>query len=66
MRMGLFGPRPLGGTTLALAPPLIFTRAQAERTVNVLDAALSEVETEGRTATAGHVETKRKPAATPR
>lgn len=66
MRMGLFGPRPLGGTTLALAPPLIFTKAQAERTVNVLDAALSEVETEGRTATESHGETKRKPAAAPR
>ena len=35
--------RPLGGTIL-LAPPLIFTKAQAERTVEVLDAALSQVE----------------------
>lgn len=40
--MGLFV-RPLGGTIL-LAPPLIFTRAQAERTVEMLDAALTEVE----------------------
>jgi adenosylmethionine-8-amino-7-oxononanoate aminotransferase len=40
--MGLFV-RPLGGTIL-LAPPLIFTKAQAERTVDVLDAALSAVE----------------------
>lgn len=35
--------RPLGGTIL-LAPPLIFTRAQAERTVDVLDTAISKVE----------------------
>ena len=41
--MGVFI-RPLGGTIL-LAPPLIFTRAQAERTVEVLDAAISKVET---------------------
>ncbi len=27
-----------------LAPPLIFTKAQAERAVDVLDAALSKVE----------------------
>ncbi len=40
--MGLFV-RPLGGTVL-LAPPLIFTPAQAERTVEVLDAALTQVE----------------------
>ena len=39
---GLFV-RPLGGTIL-LAPPLIFTRAQAERTVEVLDVAISTVE----------------------
>lgn len=39
---GLFV-RPLGGTIL-LAPPLIFTRAQAERTVEVLDEAISAVE----------------------
>jgi adenosylmethionine-8-amino-7-oxononanoate aminotransferase len=48
--MGLFV-RPLGGTIL-LGPPLIFTRAQAERTVEVLDAALSSVEA-GRLAEAG-------------
>jgi len=41
-RMGLFV-RPLGGTII-LGPPLIFTKAQAERTVEVLDTALSEVE----------------------
>jgi adenosylmethionine-8-amino-7-oxononanoate aminotransferase len=35
--------RPLGGTIL-LAPPLIFTKAQAERTVEVLDTALSKME----------------------
>jgi adenosylmethionine-8-amino-7-oxononanoate aminotransferase len=35
--------RPLGGTIL-LAPPLIFTKAQAERTVEILDAALTIVE----------------------
>jgi adenosylmethionine-8-amino-7-oxononanoate aminotransferase len=40
--MGLFV-RPLGGTIL-LAPPLIFTKVQAERTIDVLDAALSKVE----------------------
>jgi adenosylmethionine-8-amino-7-oxononanoate aminotransferase len=40
--MGLFV-RPVGGTIL-LAPPLIFTRAQADRTVEVLDSALSKVE----------------------
>jgi adenosylmethionine-8-amino-7-oxononanoate aminotransferase len=40
--MGLFV-RPFGGTVF-LAPPLTFTRAQAERTVEVLDAALARVE----------------------
>ncbi|HEX5590474.1 MAG TPA: aminotransferase class III-fold pyridoxal phosphate-dependent enzyme, partial [Candidatus Limnocylindrales bacterium] len=35
--------RPLGGTVL-LGPPLIFTRAQAERAVDVLDAAIGRVE----------------------
>jgi adenosylmethionine-8-amino-7-oxononanoate aminotransferase len=40
--MGLFV-RPVGGTIL-LAPPLIFTKAQAGRTVEVLDTALSKVE----------------------
>lgn len=40
--MGLFV-RPLGGTIL-IGPPLIFTRAQVERTVEVLDAALTQVE----------------------
>jgi len=44
MQMGLFGPRPLGGSTLVFAPPLIFTKAQAERSVDVLDAALLKVE----------------------
>ena len=44
MQLGLFGPRPLGGGTLVFAPPLIFTKAQAERAVEVLDAALSKVE----------------------
>lgn len=34
--------RPLGGT-IVLAPPLIYTREQAERTVEILDAALSRV-----------------------
>jgi adenosylmethionine-8-amino-7-oxononanoate aminotransferase len=41
--MGLFV-RPFGGTVF-LAPPLIFTKTQAARTVEVLDAALAEVET---------------------
>jgi adenosylmethionine-8-amino-7-oxononanoate aminotransferase len=41
-QMGLFV-RPLGGTIL-LGPPLIFTKAQAERTVDVLDTAFSTVE----------------------
>ncbi len=41
-RMGLFV-RPLGGTIM-LGPPLTFTKAQAERTVEVLDTALTEVE----------------------
>ncbi len=40
--MGLFV-RPLGGTIL-LGPPLIFSRFQAERTVEILDAALTRVE----------------------
>ena len=40
--LGLFV-RPVGGTIL-LAPSLIFTRAQAERTVDVLDSSLSKVE----------------------
>lgn len=40
--MGLFV-RPMGGTIL-LGPPLIFTRPQAERTVDVLDRALAAVE----------------------
>lgn len=40
--MGLFV-RPLGGTIL-VGPPLIFTKAQAERAVDVLDTALSKVE----------------------
>ena len=44
MEMGMFGPRPLGGSTLVFAPPLIFTKAQAERSVEVLDVALSKVE----------------------
>jgi len=35
--------RPLGGTVL-LGPPLIFTKAQAERTVDVLDTAIGRVE----------------------
>jgi hypothetical protein len=39
--MGLFV-RPLGGTII-LGPPLTFTRAQVERTVEVLDAALATV-----------------------
>jgi adenosylmethionine-8-amino-7-oxononanoate aminotransferase len=41
--MGLFV-RPFGGTVF-LAPPLIFTKAQADRTIEVLDAALTQVET---------------------
>ena len=40
--MGLFV-RPLGGTIL-LAPPLIFTQEQAERTVEILDIALTGAE----------------------
>jgi adenosylmethionine-8-amino-7-oxononanoate aminotransferase len=40
--MGLFV-RPLGGTIL-LGPPLIFTRAQADRAVEVLDTAIGRVE----------------------
>jgi adenosylmethionine-8-amino-7-oxononanoate aminotransferase len=40
--MGLFV-RPLGGTIL-IGPPLIFTHAQADRTVDILDAALERVE----------------------
>ncbi len=66
MRMGLFGPRPLGGTTLALAPPLVFTRAQAERTVDVLGAALSEVEAEIPSAGGSDGQTRREPAAASR
>jgi adenosylmethionine-8-amino-7-oxononanoate aminotransferase len=63
MRRGLFGPRPLGGITLALAPPLIFTKTQAERTVDVLDAALSEVEAETPAAAESHGATRHEPAA---
>ena len=44
MRMGLFGPRPVGGGTLIFAPPLIFTREQAAHAVEVLDAAVTDVE----------------------
>lgn len=44
MQMGVFGPRPIGGSTLVFGPPLIFTKAQAERCVDVLDGALSNVE----------------------
>jgi len=40
--MGVFV-RPLGGTIL-IAPPLTFTRDQAERVVEVLDTALTRVE----------------------
>jgi adenosylmethionine-8-amino-7-oxononanoate aminotransferase len=40
--MGVFV-RPLGGTVL-LGPPLIFTNAQAERAVDVLDTAITRVE----------------------
>ena len=40
--MGLFI-RPFGGTVF-LAPPLIFTKAQARHAVDVLDAALTQVE----------------------
>jgi adenosylmethionine-8-amino-7-oxononanoate aminotransferase len=40
--MGLFV-RPFGGT-IFLAPPLIFTKAQADRAVDILDAALTQVE----------------------
>ena len=63
MRRGMFGPRPLGGTTLVLAPPLIITRAQAEQAVNVLDAALSQVEAESGLAAGGNGETRRESAA---
>jgi adenosylmethionine-8-amino-7-oxononanoate aminotransferase len=44
MQMGVFGPRPVGGSTLVFAPPLIFTKAQAKTCVDVLDMALSTVE----------------------
>lgn len=44
--------RPLGGTVL-LAPPLIFTKAQAARTVDVLDTALSAVEAQLQSGTRG-------------
>ena len=40
--LGLFV-RPFGGVVF-LAPPLTYTRAQAERTVEILDAALGQVE----------------------
>ncbi len=49
LSMGLFV-RPLGGTIL-LGPPLIFTKAQADRTVEVLDAALTTVEARVRSRT---------------
>jgi L-2,4-diaminobutyrate transaminase len=45
MQMGLFGPRPLGGGTLVFAPPLIFTEAHADQAVDLLDTALTQVET---------------------
>lgn len=54
MQMGVFGPRPIGGSTLVFGPPLILTRAQADRCVEALDAALSRVEA-GLLATAGSV-----------
>jgi adenosylmethionine-8-amino-7-oxononanoate aminotransferase len=46
---GLFV-RPFGGTVF-LAPPLVFTEAQADRAVEVLDAALTQVETRASAAT---------------
>jgi adenosylmethionine-8-amino-7-oxononanoate aminotransferase len=57
--MGLFV-RPFGGTVF-LAPPLIFTKAQAERTVEVLDTALTQVETRIRSGPGGGVEREREP-----
>ncbi len=62
MRLGLFGPRPLGGTTLVLAPPLVFTKDQAKRAVDVLDAALSEVEEDLLSGTGSEGQMRREPA----
>jgi adenosylmethionine-8-amino-7-oxononanoate aminotransferase len=61
--MGLFV-RPFGGTVF-LAPPLIFTKAQAERTVEVLDAALTQVETRVLSMAAGGVGGLREPVGAP-
>jgi adenosylmethionine-8-amino-7-oxononanoate aminotransferase len=57
--MGLFV-RPFGGTVF-LAPPLIFTKAQAVRTVEVLDAALTRVETRVMSRPGGAVGSAREP-----
>jgi adenosylmethionine-8-amino-7-oxononanoate aminotransferase len=57
--MGLFV-RPFGGTVF-LAPPLIFTKAQADRAVEVLDTALTQVETRVLSGTAGGVGSTREP-----
>ena len=57
--MGLFV-RPFGGTVF-LAPPLIFTKAQADRAVDVLDAALTQVETRVPSGPEGRVDGARQP-----
>jgi adenosylmethionine-8-amino-7-oxononanoate aminotransferase len=57
--MGLFV-RPFGGTVF-LAPPLIFTKAQADRTIDVLDAALTQVEARVLSGPGGGVESAREP-----
>jgi adenosylmethionine-8-amino-7-oxononanoate aminotransferase len=57
--MGVFV-RPFGGTVF-LAPPLIFTKAQADRAVDVLDNALTQVEARVLSATGGGFRSAREP-----
>lgn len=61
--MGLFV-RPFGGTVF-LAPPLIFTTAQADRAVEVLDAALTQVETRVTSGPVEAVAAAREPVSAP-
>jgi adenosylmethionine-8-amino-7-oxononanoate aminotransferase len=61
---GLFV-RPFGGTVF-LAPPLIFTKAQADRAVDVLDAALTQVEARILTWPGGRVGIEHEPVGAPR
>jgi adenosylmethionine-8-amino-7-oxononanoate aminotransferase len=62
-QLGLFV-RPFGGMVF-LAPPLIFTKTQADRAVQVLDGALTQVETRLFSGPASRVEIEREAVSTP-